>query len=328
MKLSIIIPVYNVEPYVGQTLDSIFGTTASPDEFEVIVVNDGTKDASMDVVRRYSGRPNLKILEQENQGLSAARMNGVSIAQGDYVWFIDSDDWLVEDGVGKVLRLLGERPDVDVLMFPLKRIIEADPSRNHLDYQYSGEVRVTGIEVMRDLKLYVWCAQRYVFKCSLMGSPWLFFPLGRLHEDEYFGPVLLCLANRVSVFDYPVYMHLIRPGSIMTTLNVRSSYDIVAVHRLLIKFMKKNLPASEWSWFREQCMDQLETSYSYNKRYFGTPEFKRFSRREGFYVWRQWKTVHRDRSMRNKMGRLFYYLFPVRRKKYSDYMRRRPGKES
>lgn len=318
IKLSVIIPVYNVEPYVGKTLESVFDTTAPSDVFEVVVVNDGTKDGAMDIVHRFSDRPNLKVLEQENQGLSAARTNGFTAAQGEYIWFVDSDDWLVEDGVGKVLGLLEERPGVDALMFPLKRIIEADPAKNHLDYQFSGEALITGIEVMRDLKLYVWCAQCYVFKRSLMDNPWLFFPLGRLHEDEYFGPVLLCLAKKVCVFDYPVYLHRIRPGSIMTTLNVRSSYDIVAVHKLLIKFMKKNLPSSEWPWFKEQGMVQLETSYSYNKRYFRTPGFKRFARRNGFYVWKEWKAVHRDQSVRKKMGRLFFYLSPALRKKYSS----------
>ena len=98
MLLSIIIPVYNVEAYVGETLDSVFDTAASTEAFEVIVVNDGTEDGSMDVVLRYASKPNLKIIEQGNQGLSAARLRGLSAAEGDYVWFIDSDDYLMESG--------------------------------------------------------------------------------------------------------------------------------------------------------------------------------------------------------------------------------------
>ena len=97
MHLSIIIPVYNVEAYVGRTLKSVFDTVVSPTDFEVIVINDGTRDGSMRIVRQYADRPNITILEQENQGLSAARMNGLAVAKGDYVWFVDSDDWLVKD---------------------------------------------------------------------------------------------------------------------------------------------------------------------------------------------------------------------------------------
>ena len=88
-KLSIIIPVYNVEAYVGRTLESVFATEAT--DFDVIVVNDGTKDGSMEVVRQFADRPNLTVIEQENQGLSAARNRGMSAAGGEYVWFVDSD---------------------------------------------------------------------------------------------------------------------------------------------------------------------------------------------------------------------------------------------
>lgn len=325
IKLSIIIPVYNVERYVGETLKSVFETSAAVDEFEVIVVNDGTKDGSMDVVRQFSNRPNLIILEQENQGLSAARTKGLSIAKGEYIWFIDSDDWLVEDGVGKVLGLLEDRLDADVLMFPLQRIFADDESKNHLDYQFSGETRVSGVEVMRDLGLYVWCVPRFVFKRSLTEDSRLFFPLGLLHEDEYYGPVLLCLAKWVYVFDFPIYLRLIHSDSIMTTIQVRSSYDIVTIHKMLIDFMENSLPSAEWSWFRKQCMDQLETSYVFNKHNFESPEFNRFAFRNGFFVWREWLFVNRDKPLRRKFGRLFYFLMPGLRKRYSEWMDRRSG---
>lgn len=319
-KLSIIIPVYNVEPYVGKTLNSVFETAAPTEDFEVIVVNDGTKDGSMGVVHLFGDRPNLKILEQDNQGLSAARTRGLSVAQGDFIWFVDSDDWLVEDGVGKVLSLLKERPDADVLMFPLQHIVVADPSKNRLDYQFSGETAVSGIEVMRDLGLYIWCAPRFVFKRSFTKDDRLFFPLGMLHEDEYFCPVLMYLSSRVYIFDWPVYNRYLRPGSIMTTIGVRSAYDTVSIHRLLIQFMERNLPHSEWSWFRRQSMDQLETSYSFNKKNFGSSEFKRFACREGFYVWREWLPVNRDKTLRRKFGQLFFYLMPDLKTKYSRWM--------
>ena len=116
MDLSIIVPVYNVEKYVRSCIESIFKQGLDEDRFEVIIVNDGTKDGSMKVVRQFADRPNLTILEQENQGLSAARMKGCSVAGGEYLWFVDSDDYLVEDGVGKVLALLRSHSDAEVLM--------------------------------------------------------------------------------------------------------------------------------------------------------------------------------------------------------------------
>ena len=309
MRLSIIVPVYNVEAYVNKTLESVFNTSASAEDFEVIVVNDGTKDKSMEVVRRFSNRSNLIILEQENQGLSAARMNGVSLASGDYIWFIDSDDWVVDDAVGKVLAMLNDNVGTDVLMFPLLRVYD-DDSLNCLDYQFVGETVVEGKSIIRDLGLYVWCAPRYVFRRSLMKNRWLFFPIGLLHEDEYFCPVLVYLAKSLHVCDRHIYCRLIHSGSIMTTISVRSSYDTVAIHHFLMDFMDKVVKTGDREWFRRHCFEQLNTSYSFNRHLIGTPEFDRFAYKKGYYVWRHWCATHQGASFKHKIGRLFYFVLP------------------
>ena len=158
MRLSIIIPVYNVEAYVGKTLESVFRTTARAEDFEVIVVNDGTRDNSMEVVRQYANRPNITIVEQENQGLSAARMNGLAVAKGEYVWFVDSDDWLVDDGVGKVLKLLEEREGAEVLMFPIVWNYE-DTAKNHSSV--TGTNAGKGIASKEDKCVYDYVSAKY-----------------------------------------------------------------------------------------------------------------------------------------------------------------------
>ena len=92
MILSIIIPVYKVEKYVRKTLESVFSENFSDNEVEVIVVNDGTPDRSMDIVNEFVSHKSLRIINQENQGLSGARNTGIKAAKGKYVWFVDSDD--------------------------------------------------------------------------------------------------------------------------------------------------------------------------------------------------------------------------------------------
>ena len=87
-KFSIIIPVYNVENYIKKCLDSVFAQTEK--DYEVIVVNDGTKDNSMDIVKNYD----VKIVNQKNQGLSEARNTGLKNAKGEYILFLDSDDYI------------------------------------------------------------------------------------------------------------------------------------------------------------------------------------------------------------------------------------------
>lgn len=95
MKLSIIIPVYNVELYVEKCLCSCAEQNLSPDEYEIIVINDGTKDNSLEIVEKVAkDYTNIFIYSQENKGLSATRNKGLSLAKGEYEWFVDSDDWI------------------------------------------------------------------------------------------------------------------------------------------------------------------------------------------------------------------------------------------
>lgn len=301
MVLSIIIPVYNVEAYVGRTLESVFDTMASVDDFEVIVVNDGTKDGSMDVVRQYADRPNIAIVEQENQGLSAARMNGLAVAKGEYVWFIDSDDWLVEDGVGKVLRLLEEREGAEVLMFP---IIKLNGEESRWDYRIERVRQMDGKEIVRDPELPIWTAVRYVLKRSVMENRWVYFPDKLIHEDDYFGIALLCLSEKVQVMPEPVYVHVSRPGSIMNSLSRRSFYDLVSINRLQKRFMREVLDPSDWTWFQ---------GFTFNQLMYG---FDRFQYpgicRKGPYLWRAWRDVHPGASGKTQAKRFLYFLMPER----------------
>ena len=110
-KLSIIIPVYKVEKYIARCLDSIFNQKVDDSLIEVIVVNDGTPDNSMQIVNSYVAmHRNLTIINQENQGLSVARNVGLAKATGDYVWFVDSDDWLVEDAFSILFGYMKDNP--------------------------------------------------------------------------------------------------------------------------------------------------------------------------------------------------------------------------
>ena len=94
MKLSIIIPAYNVSNYLDKCLESCFKQDLSEKEYEVIVVNDGSEDSTLDIALRWKTlHENLSVISQQNQGLSMARNNGLRAAQGEYVMFLDSDDW-------------------------------------------------------------------------------------------------------------------------------------------------------------------------------------------------------------------------------------------
>ena len=112
MKLSIIVPVYGVEKYIEQCIASLL--TPGCNDYEIIVVNDGTKDKSIEIVEQSFTDPRIRIIHKENGGLSSARNLGIREAQGEYVWFFDSDDWAETQSIPDIVSRLN---DVDCLYF-------------------------------------------------------------------------------------------------------------------------------------------------------------------------------------------------------------------
>ena len=104
MKLSIIVPVYNVEKYIRLCMESIFKQGLDENDYEVIIVNDGTPDKSMEMITDIIvAHQNIHVINQENQGLSVARNNGIAAAKGEYIQFLDSDDLLIDNSLPYLL---------------------------------------------------------------------------------------------------------------------------------------------------------------------------------------------------------------------------------
>ena len=117
MKLSIIVPIYNVEKYISRCALSLYDQTAHKEDYEIIFVNDGTKDNSILNLRKtldFVHTPNIFIVDKPNGGLSSARNYGLRHSRGEYVWFVDSDDWVDSDSVEVLLNLINQSPDVIV----------------------------------------------------------------------------------------------------------------------------------------------------------------------------------------------------------------------
>ena len=257
-RLSVIIPVYKVEDYVGQCLQSVFGGGADEREYEVIIVDDGTPDKSMEVVRRVcEGHGNVKIVEQENQGLSAARMAGLSHAEGEYVWFVDSDDWLELSAVDTILKKIALHSDVSVFALPL---IWIDAEKRYSDYEADEDKSLSGVELLQS-SFPIWAAQRYVTRRDLFDVQSIFFPKGLLHEDEYFCRALLYHAPHVLVLKSSLYYYRQRTNSIMSSLTIRSSYDYVSIYRLLERFLHTDVKRKDERWFRNNIVSFLLAVY-------------------------------------------------------------------
>lgn len=309
MLLSIIVPVYNVERYLEECLSSIFGTQHPNEDFEVIVVNDGTPDNSMDIVRRYAAaHDNLHILEQANQGLSAARMNGLALAKGDYIWFVDSDDYLLPEWQSAVLQLL-ETDSPDLCISPLMWAYQND-SANRIDIRSEVPRRGIGKDYLQQHLFPIYAAPRYIIRRKLFDNTDLFFPDGLLHEDEYFGRVLLYEAKSAVILDAPVYVYRIREGSITTVPKIKSSVDILKIHELLMSYSESNVLAQDKKWFQKDALRLIRTGFTRNEKLFSTKEFKAFRRKNLKYILAEYRKYRRNLSVKEWLSDISLYICP------------------
>lgn len=206
-KFSIIIPVYNVEKYIVKCLDSVLNQTYK--DFEVIVVNDGTTDKSIEMIKDYP----IKLITQKNQGLSAARNKGASKATGEYLLFLDSDDYIEKDLLKNIDKSLSNNPDL--VRFQIQEVFE--DKNSIIPYEEEPFENKNGVEAFELLTKYhfvenAWC---YAIKRSYYEQEKFSFKKGTIHEDFGLMPLMIMKAKKVNSISYIGYNYLQRQGSIM-----------------------------------------------------------------------------------------------------------------
>ena len=228
LKLSIIIPVYNVEKYLVKCLDSILVDNTFTGQ--VICVNDGSTDGSAAILEEYAKKyPNVEIITQSNAGLSAARNMGVKAAIGEYVCFLDSDDYWEPNVLNGLLEQI-ERDKLDVLRFKYQNVnenyevIQPYKRDNRLDNNYSEEP-TDGVSFLNSRMNTQCYAVMYIIHRDLIYPSTLnnqhstLFTEGIYFEDTDWTPRMLCKAKRVASTNTIVYNYLVREGSITNAVN-------------------------------------------------------------------------------------------------------------
>lgn len=217
MKLSIIVPVYNVADYLAKCLDSLLAQDLPQNEYEIIVVNDGSTDNSGEIAQKYADKyANITLITQANQGLSVARNTGIARAKGKYIQFVDSDDYLEENVLNKLIEQI-ERDKLDVLRFRYQNIKENGvvfiPYEGvKSDYNDYSDIPTDGLSFLNE-RLWVQCyACQFLLRKELALQE-LFTP-GIYFEDTDWTPRMLLLAKRVASTELVVYNYLWREGSI------------------------------------------------------------------------------------------------------------------
>jgi glycosyltransferase involved in cell wall biosynthesis len=233
MKLSIIIPVYKVEKFVEKCLRSCVEQDIPSDEYEIIVVNDGSPDKSLEIVEKIANEyNNIHAVSQKNQGLSLARNKGLSLAKGDYIWFVDSDDWIEKNILNKLITHC-IKSDLDILRFCAANVINGKIVRR-FNYESIEKKIINGKDFL--LKIGNFHAPFSIYRREFLLENHLLFYPKVLFEDLEFTPRAWYLAQRVMLINDICYYYFINSNSIVYTNNPKKSFDFIEICESLDKF--------------------------------------------------------------------------------------------
>lgn len=242
-QISVVLPVYNVEEYLRQCLDSLANQTF--EDFEVICVNDGSGDSSPDILEEYASEDErFKIVSQENKGLSGARNTGMNYIKGRYLLFLDSDDWLELNAL-ELLYNHANALNSEMVIFPYRyfnqetkqyeendftKLNMFDSSVDNKNFNYKNIPETVFRIPHESIKLYdVKTLKKLAVK----------FPEGLNYEDAYFFYKIFFKLNKVSIIRTPIYNYRIRNDSICTT-GTEKSFDIFKILTSIENFLKED----------------------------------------------------------------------------------------
>lgn len=248
--ISVIIPVYNVENYIVRCLDSVVSQTYA--NLEIVLVDDGATDSSGKICESYAQKDSrIQVIHKENGGLSSARNAGLKVATGDYIAFVDSDDFIHPMMYELMLRRL-EETDSDMVVSEICRIDESDlaefqfPSIEKLKTGYTclegrdifsklsdGDDTVTVVQWNKLYKRNVMCG--------------IEFPKGRIHEDVYVIHRELYNCSKVTYLEAVLYYYVQRKGSIMRMETRKTIQDAIDGYVDRINFMKEKSLTAEYN---------------------------------------------------------------------------------
>lgn len=261
-KFSVIIPVYNVEEYLRECVDSVINQKDFSD-FEIILIDDGSPDKCGEICDEYSSKYSfIKTIHQKNSGLSAARNTGITNATGDYLLLLDSDDYIDDEALFKLNKLIHEH-DCDLVVFNRynfwKDIKYTELARNTGYNIYdSGDECLKKVICDREV-LIAFCSR--VIKRDIFVDNKLNFMESCLYEDFPISVMTYLLAKKICYFFEPLYFYRQRPDSIIHKIRENDTDIVRSVEYLEQLLYKKNMSdVCENSWFTQLVFGWVTSS--------------------------------------------------------------------
>ena len=237
MILSIVVPVYNVERFVERCIRSFLSQDMPSNDYEVIIVNDGSTDNSLSIVESLvQNFYNYKIVSKPNGGLSSARNTGIKHAKGDYIMLVDSDDWIAENCLLRICdKLVKEKPDC--LLIRAANVIRGEVNIRYNDWD---ENSLSGKELLKNGVAP--CAPFAIWSSDFLKRNSLEFYEGIFHEDSEFTPRAYYLANKITFYKDLVYYYYQNDNSITRVVNPKRAHDLINyVCKHLSEFAEKSV---------------------------------------------------------------------------------------
>lgn len=265
IKLSIIVPIYGVEQYLRKCVDNLLSQDVSSSEYEIILVDDGSPDSCPQICEEYAtAHENIRVVHRKNGGLSAARNSGIEVARGEYIMFVDPDDY-IEPNVLDALMTQVKRDKLDVLRFKFQNVNEQSEVFNpykrdqRLENDYSEEP-IDGVSFLNSRMNTQCYAVMFIILRSLLDG--CLFTEGIFFEDTDWTPRMLCKAKRVASTNTIVYNYLMREGSITNAVNRSKQKKVLDDKVQLIATLQKQSQelqkqGNDASWFKRMIADTV-----------------------------------------------------------------------
>ncbi|MBQ9664917.1 MAG: glycosyltransferase family 2 protein [Bacteroidaceae bacterium] len=238
--ISVVIPIYNVAQYLSQCIDSVL--SQSYPELEIILVNDGSTDDCPRICDEYKEKDaRVRVIHQKNGGLSDARNSGMKIAEGEWIYFADSDDWLERNALLK-LHQFALINHCDVVQGGLYYVYSDHLLFRKASKKEQMKTLLTRYEAMRELiindrvKNFAWGK---LYKATLIKD--LFFPVGKYFEDSFWQHLVIDRVTQYGIIDEPLYFYRQRGDSISGTSSNRLN-DLLEGNKVRLKFIKEKYP--------------------------------------------------------------------------------------
>lgn len=229
--ISIIVPVYNVEKYLDHCINSVLNQSYT--NWELILVDDGSPDGSPEICDRYAlHNQKIKVIHKENGGLSSARNAGIDIATGDYITFLDSDDYLHSDYL-KIMLSYAIEKNADIVQCDFSRVKSDIPNsskNNSITYQIYDNHSI----FLKGAAKIILCAKLY--KKDLWGV--VRMPIGKINEDDFTTWKLYYNSHKILVLSEKLYFYRVNPKSIMASQKKYIRLDFLQAYEERIQFFR------------------------------------------------------------------------------------------